>query len=52
VVLLQISNVIPFQSIDNQYYHHKRRSFKDEYIALLEAFEIEYDEKYLFDWIE
>ena len=29
----------------------KKRSFKDEYVALLEAFEIEYDERYLFDWI-
>ena len=38
--------------IDNQYNHHKKRSFKDEYIALLQAFEVEYDENYLFDWIE
>jgi REP element-mobilizing transposase RayT len=38
--------------IDNQYYHHQRKSFKDEYVALLEAFEIGYEERYLFDWIE
>jgi len=37
--------------IANQHYHHKKRSFKDEYIALLEAFKIDYDETYLFDWI-
>jgi len=38
--------------IKNQYIHHKRRTFKDEYIALLTAFEIDYDEAYLFDWID
>jgi putative transposase len=31
---------------------HTRRSFKDEYIGLLNKFELEYDEKYLFDWID
>ncbi len=31
---------------------HTDRSFKTEYIGLLEKFEVEYDEKYLFDWIE
>ena len=45
----QISKVKNY--IDNQCEHHKKRSFKDEYVALLEAFEIEYDERYLFDWI-
>jgi hypothetical protein len=37
--------------IENQRNHHKKRSFKDEYTALLEAFKIDYDETYLFDWI-
>ena len=37
--------------IENQQEHHKKRSFKDEYIALLEAFEIGYNDAYLFDWI-
>ncbi len=31
---------------------HANRSFKNEYLGLLEKFEVEYDEKYLFDWIE
>ena len=31
--------------------HHKKRSFREEYIALLKAFEIEYEEAYLFEWI-
>ena len=38
--------------IENQGNHHKKRKFKDEYTALLEAFEIDYDETYLFDWID
>ena len=46
----QISQVKAY--IDNQYHHHKKRTFRDEYIALLKAFEIDYDERYLFDWID
>lgn len=36
----------------NQEEHHKKRTFKDEYLDFLEKFEIEYDTKYLFEWIE
>ncbi len=32
--------------------HHSKRSFKNEYVALLGHFEVEYDERYLFKWIE
>ena len=46
----QIDNVI--QYILNQEEHHKRKSFREEYIDFLQKFEIEYDEKYLFNWIE
>ena len=38
--------------ITNQGNHHKKRKFKEEYIALLEAFEIDFDETYLFDWLD
>lgn len=34
--------------IENQKIHHQKVSFKDEYISLLKAYEIEYDEKYIF----
>lgn len=34
----------------NQPKHHKKTTFKDEYINFLKKFEIEYDEKYLFKW--
>lgn len=33
--------------IDNQPIHHKNKSFREEYLALLKAFEIEYDERYV-----
>lgn len=46
----QIDSVIKY--ILNQEEHHKRRSFKEEYIELLKKFEVEYDGKYLFDWLE
>ncbi len=45
-----IDNV--YKYILNQETHHRKRVFKEEYLELLNKFEIEYDEKYLFDWIE
>jgi len=34
----------------NQPEHHKKQSFKEEYLLLLQKFEIQYDSKYLFEW--
>jgi len=41
-----------YQYVANQEEHHKMRTFKEEYIDFLQKFEIEYNEKYLFDWID
>jgi len=30
--------------------HHKRQSFKEEYLSILKNFDVEYDDKYLFEW--
>ena len=38
--------------IANQYNHHKKRSFKEEYLALLTAFQVDYDDSYLFDRLD
>src|SRR5437667_5415651 len=38
--------------IQNQEQHHLRRSFKDEYLAWLKKFEIPFEEKYVFQFIE
>lgn len=46
----QLDVVIAY--IDNQEKHHSKRSFKDEYIELLQKYQIQYDEKYVFEWIE
>ena len=35
----------------NQEAHHKKRTFKEEYISLMRKFEIQYDEKYLFHFV-
>ena len=45
-----IDNVVKY--ILNQEEHHKKQTFKEEYLDLLKKFDIEYDERYLFEWIE
>lgn len=46
----QIDSVVKY--ILNQPIHHKKRSFKDEYLTILKKLEIEYDERYLFEWYD
>lgn len=41
-----VNNVIDY--IKNQEEHHKKESFIEEYLKYLKAFEIEYDERYIF----
>lgn len=45
----QIDKVI--QYINTQEEHHKKLSFKDEYLKILEKFDVDYDPKYIFEWI-
>lgn len=45
----QLKRVINY--IENQEEHHRIRTFREEYIALLQAHGIEYDEKYVFQSI-
>ncbi|MCF0057597.1 IS200/IS605 family transposase [Dyadobacter sp. CY356] len=44
----QINPVIKY--IGNQEIHHKTRTFKEEYIKMLNDFDIKYQEQYLFDF--
>ena len=37
-----------YQYIQNQEEHHKRQSFKEEYLELLKEFKVEYNEQYVF----
>jgi len=41
-----------YRYIAGQQQHHRKRTFREEYIQLLKKFEIEFDERYLFTWIE
>ncbi len=41
-----------YHYIKNQELHHRKRSFREEYIQLLKRFEIQYEEKYLFEFFE
>ena len=34
--------------VQNQQRHHKKHSFHDEYVALLDKFDVPYDERYIF----
>ncbi len=45
-----IDNV--YNYILNQESHHAKKTFKEEYIEFLKKFDIKYEEKYLFEWIE
>ena len=45
-----IENV--YNYILNQEEHHRKKTFCEEYLEFLKNFNVEYDEKYLFEWIE
>lgn len=45
----QLDQVIKY--IQNQKQHHRKKTFKEEYIELLKKFNVEYEDKYLFEWI-
>ena len=36
----------------SQQEHHKKQSFKDEYLLMLQKFEVDYDPKYMFEWYD
>lgn len=46
----QLDTIIRY--IQSQEKHHRRRSFKDEYLTLLRKFDIAFDDKYIFKFIE
>jgi REP element-mobilizing transposase RayT len=42
----QLTEVIRY--IENQQKHHTKKTFREEYVELLEKFEVEYDPRYIF----
>jgi REP element-mobilizing transposase RayT len=46
----QLDTIVRY--IQNQERHHQRRSFKDEYMTLLRKFDIAFDKKYVFKFLD
>lgn len=46
----QIGNV--YEYIKNQEKHHQKRTFREEYLAFLKKYEIDFEEQYLFEFFE
>ena len=46
----QINDVAKY--ILNQPVHHKKRSFREEYLEILRKNEVEFNERYLFEWYD
>jgi putative transposase len=42
----QVSQVIRY--IQNQEMHHKKKSFREEYLDFLDKYEVDFDERYIF----
>ena len=45
----QIDSVVRY--VMNQEEHHRKKTFREEYEAMLKEFAIEHDDRYLFEWI-
>lgn len=45
-----LQNLIPY--IENQEHHHRTTSFKEEYEQLLQSYEVDFKEEYLFDDVD
>jgi len=46
----QRSRIISY--IENQEQHHRKRTFREEYVAILKKFQVDYDEKYIFEFYD
>ncbi|UFH54015.1 hypothetical protein [Spirosoma sp. KNUC1025] len=45
-----LDNIIAY--IANQKEHHRNRTFREEYVAFLRKFQVDFKQEYLFEWIE
>lgn len=46
----QLNNVIKY--VANQEIHHKNKTFREEYVEMLKKFEVEYNEKFIFETVD
>jgi putative transposase len=47
---LQVDTICKY--IENQEEHHKKRTFREEFIEILQRNDMEYEEKYLFEFFD
>ncbi len=43
---------VVIQYIINQELHHRKKTFREEYLEMLKKFEVEYKDEYLFDFLD
>ena len=48
--LASLQDVIGYIQLQKE--HHSKLSFKEEYLSILNSFQIEFKDQYLFQWIE
>ena len=41
-----------YRYIENQDIHHAKKTFREEYLAILEKYDVDYDPRFLFDFFE
>ena len=46
----QVDQVVKY--IQNQEQHHLKTTFREEYVEMLKVFAVEYDARYLFEWVD
>ncbi|MFQ5676019.1 MAG: hypothetical protein ACE5G1_09000 [bacterium] len=46
------ADMIIESKILNQEEHHRKRTFRAEYLEFLEKFEVPYEERFLFEWLD
>ena len=46
----QLTDVIKY--LGKQKEHHKKKTFREEYLSFLKVFEVDFKDEYLFEWIE
>lgn len=46
----QLEQVVRY--IERQEEHHRQKTFREEYLKMLDRFDISFEKKYLFDWID
>ena len=47
---IQLEEIKKINYIDKQHEHHKTHSFKDEFLDILQKYDIDYDKKYIWNW--